>query len=182
MRYEETEAGRVNRDASEAGSFWTYEALQERWVETVQLYDRLPDRERSWLSVRAHWPEIMRYPWRLGIDGEHDEQPADPPETRPLSLTRADVARMTEASEWLLLVPEDDRRIVAAALRYLAHGAQSVPWTKLRERLGETRTTGALRMRYERAVAVATMRLNGVPEAQALALARRDRGAARGDR
>jgi hypothetical protein len=34
-------------------------------------------------------------------------------------------------------------------------------------------------MRYERAVAVATMRLNGMPEAQALATARRSRGSAR---
>jgi hypothetical protein len=164
---------------AEGESFWTYEALQERWVETVQLYDRLPDRERGWLNVRAHWPEIMRHGWREAVGGEHDEQPVDPPETRQPGLTRTDVARMTEAGEWLLLVPEDDRRIVAAALRYLAHGHDSVPWTKLRKRLGERRTTGALRMRYERAVAVATMRLNGMGEAQAVALARRDRGSAR---
>jgi hypothetical protein len=159
----------------EDSSFWTFEQLQERWVETVQQWDRMPDRERGWLKVRAHWPEIKRHGFFGDGGGElnHADEEAEP---KPQPLTRSEVAAMAEAAEWLLLVPEDDRRLVAAALRYLAHDHDRVPWTKLRRRLGEKRTTGALRMRYERAVAVATLRLNGMPEAQALATARRSPG------
>jgi hypothetical protein len=106
-------------------------------VETVQLWDRLPDRERGWLTVRAHWPEIMRHGF-FG-DGGGELNHADEDRRAGRAADPAEVAAMTEAAEWLLLVPEDDRRIVAAALRYLAHGHDSVPWTKLR-RSGSARS------------------------------------------
>src|SRR3546814_532230 len=104
----------------EGTQFWTFEAVQERLVEAMLLWRRMPDRERGWLAVKAYWPDLRRH----NHFGDYADAEATP---RPLPLSRAEIRRMEEASEWLLLVNERDRALVALAVAWLAGGRSQVP-------------------------------------------------------
>ncbi|QAY77911.1 hypothetical protein [Sphingosinicella sp. BN140058] len=151
MAYENFMTGRLREDASKSGSF-TFQQVEDRLVEAMDLWRRSPDRERGWLHVKACWPEVVRQGWRVNTDGEHDEREAvqEPRRPRP---TRAQIEAMVEASEWLLLAPEEDRRLVAAVLVCYARGMKKVPWMKIWDRFGRGRPgPDGLRMRYSRAI------------------------------
>lgn len=150
---------------------FTFETVQARLVEAVRCWWRMPDRESGWHAVRAYWPEIQRMGWRVAVGGEHDEREADPQPRRP-RLTRDEVGEMEAVTEWLLLVPKEDRRVVVLALLWLAKGEKRVPWTRMLEQLGLARGGGALARRYERAIGVLALRLSGVSEARARAMVR----------
>src|SRR3546814_7426400 len=75
----------------------------------------MPDRERGWLAVKAYWLDLRRH----NHFGDYADAEATP---RPLPLSRAEIRRMEEASEWLLLVNERDRALVALAVSWLAGG------------------------------------------------------------
>jgi hypothetical protein len=156
MNYADTNAGRVQAEASEPGrvkSFWTFDDVETRLAEAMRLWWQAPDRERGWQHVKAMWPEIQRHGWRVDVDGEFDERPAIE-EPRPLPLTRDQVAEMIEASEWLAHAPERDRKLVAIVLVYHAKGAREVPWKRIWERLGRGKPgPDGLRKRYSRAIA-----------------------------
>lgn len=141
------------------GPFWTFEAVQERLVEAMTLWWRMPDRERGWMTIRAFWPEIMRHGHFGDGDGmvnhaDHDARP------RPLPLTRDQVAEMEEASEWLRFIPDRDRKLVALALLHLARGEKRVPWMELRAPLGVQFGADGLRKRYSRAISSIAQALN----------------------
>src|SRR3546814_357834 len=108
----------------EGTQFWTFEAVQERLVEAMLLWRRMPDRERGWLAVKAYWPDLRRH----NHFGDYADAEATP---RPLPLSRAEIRRMEEASEWLLLVNERDRALVALAVSWLAG------WRSEERRVGE---------------------------------------------
>lgn len=129
----------------EGSQFWTFEAVQERLVEAMLLWRRMPDRERGWLAVKAYWPDLRRH----NHFGDYADAEATP---RPLPLSRAEIRRMEEASEWLLLVSERDRALVALAVSWLAGGRSQVPWRRLLRPLGVTFGADGLRMRYGRAI------------------------------
>jgi hypothetical protein len=154
-------AGRVDAEASSSGrgAFWTFEAVQDRLIEAMLLWRRAPDRERGWLHVKAYWPDIRRMPWWMTVSGEHDELEKEP-QLRPLPLTRADVAAMNEAGDWLALVPERDRKLVALAVSALASGAKQVPWMELKRAMGVEFGAHGLRKRYSRALAGICTALN----------------------
>lgn len=133
-------------------SGWTFELVQERLVEAMQLWWRMPDRERGWLTVRAYWPEMRRH----NHFGDYADADAAP---RPLPLSRAQIARMEEATEWLAFAKPDDRALIALAVMWLASGYQSVHWMKLRGPLGVTYGADGLRMRYGRAINAIAKRL-----------------------
>jgi hypothetical protein len=150
-------------------------------VDAMLLWRRAPDRERGWLAVRAHWPEIKRHGWGeavavLGVkDGDHRAE--DKPEPRRLPLTRDEVAEMELVGEWIGLIAEDDRRIVVLALMALARGKDSgkdkVPWTRLLKPMGMKTGAGRLSQRYRRAIAYLAFRLNGTEHAEAMRLVQR---------
>lgn len=121
--------------------------VQERLVEAVLAWRRMPDREGGWLAVRAYWPDVLREVGH-GADGDFDARAAMP----RLPLTRGEVAAMEEASGWLAAVPERDRRLVGLALGKLADGHAQVPWLELRGAMGVTLGAGGLARRYERAI------------------------------
>jgi len=133
--------------------FWTFDMVEERLVEAMELWRRAPDRERAWQHIRAYWPEVLRRPGRLVVDGEHDEREEDKAEPRPLPLTRAEVAEMNAAGELLQLAPERDRRLVAIVLAYRARGFDKVPWLRIWDRLGRGKPgPDGLRKRYTRSI------------------------------
>lgn len=162
MRYEDEEVGRIDREASGGGSFWTYEALQERLVEAIRCWWRMPG--------GGAWPFASDGPWHLIRKQWEDWDARDPKPLKPLPLRRAEMRAMEEATEWLTMVPEADRRIVVLGLVELAKGAKRIPWARLLRPMGMTRGAGGLARRYERALAVLAMRLNGASPARANAI------------
>lgn len=134
---------------------WTFEEVEARLVETLWLWRRTPDRDaRFGMAGRLSsiWGQVLNE--RALID-------AVTAAPRPLPLSRADIARRDAASEWLLLVDERDRRLVALALAWKAGGAARVPWGKVRAALGAGIGSRGIAMRYRRSVARIAEALNG---------------------
>jgi hypothetical protein len=160
-----------------AGAFWTYEAVLDRLVEAMRLWWRSPG--------GGKWPFACDAPWHLmarrtriaagdldgGFRGRELQlrlQAEDAERSRALEgrdergpLSRDDVARRDEATEWLGFVPPSDRRLVILALVRLAAGDKHVPWLRLRPLLGVEFGADGLRKRFARAVAGIAARLNG---------------------
>lgn len=160
-----------------SADFWTFEAVQERLVEAMRLWWRSPG--------GGKWPFAADAPWHLmtrktrvaiGIDGglkgrelQLHMQAEDAEETKRREgrddlaspLTRADVARRDETSEWLSWVADRDRRLVILALVRLAAGDRQVAWSRLKPLLGVKHGADGLRMRYSRAISGIAKRLNG---------------------
>lgn len=154
-------------------NFWTFDAVQERLVEALHLWERSPGGGR--------WPFAGDGPWQLitrkvrmaegmvmGMDITRLLQEDDDAETRQWlgrerrrSLSRDEVARRDEASEWLAFVPAEDRELVVLALGCLAKGAKHVPWMRLRKPLGVKFGADGLRKRYSRAITAIAVALNG---------------------
>ena len=147
-----SDAGRIDpRRAAAAGLLWTFDAVQARMVEAVQLWWRMPGGGQSPYAADGPW-DLIRAEW-----GDYYDPDARP---RPLPLSRAEVGRMTEASEWMAWVPERDRRLVTLALAMLAKGAAQVAWMRLRRPLGVRLGADGLRKRYGRAISAIAARLN----------------------
>lgn len=125
---------------------WTFELVQERMVEAVRYW---------WRHVRdGGSPFATDGPWHLVVPewqdwGAHDRAGERP---RLLPLSREQIARMHEATEWTLWVAEKDRRLVALALRQLAAGRSRVSWRRLLRPMGVKRGADGLRMRYGRSL------------------------------
>jgi hypothetical protein len=95
------------REEIEEG-FWTYELVKDRLVEALQLWMRMPDGDsRFGLGGRISslWRQYV--PVSAFVDLV-TEQP------RPLRPGRADIGRMQEATDWIVMIPDRDRRMVDA--------------------------------------------------------------------
>lgn len=141
---------------------WTWQAVEDRMAEAMRHWWRSPDSEARF-SLGGRISSIWRQAWtdRIGMALiEQLDLPAAE-EPRALPLSRDDMARMVEASEWLRYVPEDDRRLVVLVLVYLARGEKKVPWLKLKRRLGIPFGADGLRKRYSRALTDVCIALNG---------------------
>lgn len=158
-------------ESKEEAVFYTFEAVQERMVEAMLLWKRSPANglgpsSGSGYATDAPWQLLTKVTrasagdlalmemWRI----EQDEARLNPEVRLPLS--RADMRRRDEASEWLAHVPERDRRLVVLALLSLASGAKGVPWLRLRRALGVQFGAHGLRKRYDRALAGVAQALN----------------------
>jgi hypothetical protein len=139
--------------------FWTWQAVQDRMAEAMRHWWRSPDADARF-SLGGRISSV----WRQCVDDQlalierHGVESEAP---RPLPLSRADMARMVEASEWLAYVREEDRRLVTMVLVYLARGETKVPWLKLKRRLGVEYGADGLRKRYSRAITAVANVLNG---------------------
>lgn len=137
---------------------WTWQLVQERMTEALLLWRRSPDSDARFSlggRISSVWQQSIDDRWAL-IDLV-DLEAARP---RALPLSRADMARMTEAAEWLRFVPEADRRLAVLVLTYLAKGEKKVPWLKLKRRLGVQFGADGLRKRYSRAITEVAKALN----------------------
>jgi hypothetical protein len=137
--------------------FYSFRMVQERLVEGRQLWDRMPDPDaRFGLSGRISsiWRSFVRDRELLILTGNLlDASTEETPELRALRPGRDDIARMIEASNWIVHVPEADRRLVAVAVAFLARGRKRVPWDKVWNALGRGRPgPDGLRKRYSAAI------------------------------
>jgi hypothetical protein len=151
-----SDAGRVERDPRldlAAGTFWSFDMVEERLVETVHLWRRSPGGGRSPFATDGPWQLVKREVYGPDVD-------KDAPLPR-LPLRRSEVAERDEASAWLLLVPERDRRLVVMGVTALASGFSQIPWMRLRKPLGVTFGAHGLRKRYSRAIQTICTALNG---------------------
>jgi hypothetical protein len=150
---------------------WNAEEVEARLVEAVHLWRRSPG--------AGHWPFATDAPWhlmtrsvraeaglvkgmemqRLLLEDDRQETKQWHGRERPLPLTREEVARRDQASEWLALVEEADRRIVQLALCDLAAGRR-VSWLAMRGQVGVTLGAGGLARRYSQAITRITTHLN----------------------
>lgn len=134
--------------------------VEARLVEAMHVCWRSPDRERGWLRLRAHWPEVTRELAAGDYDARGADQSSSDVRLRPASLTRAEVAAMDEAFGWLEVVEGVDRRLIGLAIVALARGEARVPWRRLLALMGLTRGADGLRMRYGRAMQRVCARAN----------------------
>lgn len=140
---------------------WTWQAVQERMAEAMRHWWRSHDSEARF-NLGGRISSVWQQTWTDRADLALIEQlgmEADDP--RPLPLSRADMARMVEASEWLAHVREADRRLVVLVLVYLAKGEKKVPWLKVKRRLRVEHGADGLRKRYSRAITDVANVLNG---------------------
>lgn len=140
--------GSVNRHSL------SFAEVQERLVEAMRLWRRSPG--------GGKWPFAGDGPWHLVRDdgswqaewdhrvNAHKQGYQEKP--RPLPLSIEEVAERDQVSEWLLLVPERDRRLVVLALIQLANGQSRVRWSQIRRQLTEETSPHGLGMRYSRAI------------------------------
>ncbi|HEV7658820.1 MAG TPA: hypothetical protein VGO55_03135 [Allosphingosinicella sp.] len=160
MKYADTNAGRVQAEASGLGrvgddaTFWTCEAVEERLIETVRCWWRMPGGGR--------WPFASDGPWHLIRKEWEDWDARDPKPMRSLPLRRAEVTAMEEATEWITWVPEDKRRVLVLALGKKAQGMSQVPWRSLLRTLGHTIGAGGLEWRYSQAIQLIANVLNAL--------------------
>lgn len=159
-------AGRVRGDASGAGRLLSFDDVQDRLVEAIDV------RLRSQGS--GYWPFASDGPWHL-IQRDWEQLVNDALQGRDAPLrrrapSRAELAAMRVRLEWLMLVAkDDDRRLLVVALTKLARGHAQVPWRALVEDRPRWRAPDALRMRYGRALSALTMRVNRLPLAERMA-------------
>lgn len=140
------------RLAAAAGLFWSFDMVEERLVETIELWRRMPSGGPSPFAKDGPW-HLIQAEW-----GDYADADALP---RKLPLSRAEYARMIESSAWLAWVQQRDRRLVVLAVTKLAQGHGQVPWMELRKPMGVALGAHGLRKRYGRAVQGICNRLNG---------------------
>jgi hypothetical protein len=141
---------------------WTWQAVQDRMAEAMRHWWRSHDSEARFnLGGRISSVWQSYFPDRADLTSWGSLVDLETAEPRPLPLSRADMARMVEASEWLAHVREGDRRLVVLALVYLAKGHKRVPWLKIKRRLGVDYGADGLRMRFSRAITDVAVVLNG---------------------
>jgi len=131
--------------------FWTWRDAEDRLVEAMRHWWRSSDNEARFAlggRISSIWRQAFTD--KLALIEQLGMEPS-PPSALPLS--RGDMKRMAEASEWLAYVPERDRRLVIAVLIKLAKGAKVVPWLVIWKALGRGRPgPEGLRSRYSRAI------------------------------
>jgi len=153
--------------------FWTHEAVVERLTDALRLWWRSPG--------EGKWPFASDAPWHLmtrrtrlteagykqGRELQLHLQSEDADEVRRREgrddwgpLSRDDVSRRDEATEWLTWVRDEDRRLVILALTMLAAGRARVDWMGLKGRLGVKFGADGLRKRFSRAIQGVAERLN----------------------
>ena len=134
---------------------WSFDIVEEWLVEAVSTWWRQGGGGGSPFASDGPWNLIVAE-WNDW--GAHDKEEERP---RPKPLTRAMIARMQEATEWLLLVPEQDRRVLCMALRQLAMGKEEPDWKRMLRPLGLRRGAHGLKRRYTQGITAICTKLNG---------------------
>ncbi|MGE0178972.1 MAG: hypothetical protein AB7O91_04025 [Sphingomonas sp.] len=159
MNYRDRGDGGIGPKASAGGEMagWTFEAVEQRWIEAMRCWRRMPGGGRWPFAGDGPWNLILKDWWHYGA--------RDPERPRRLPLGREQIAAMEEATEWLGLVPDGDRRLVVLVLGQKLRGAREVDWPAIRSKLSAEISRKGLYRRYRRAVARVANTLNerGLP-------------------
>lgn len=139
---------------------WTWQLVQDRMAEAMKHWWRSSDSEARFAlggRISSIWRQAFTD--RMALIEQLDLEPS-PPTALPLS--RADIQRMEQASEWMRFVPDADRRLVVMVLVKLASGHKVVPWLMIWKALGRGKPgPEGLRSRYSRAITCVANALNG---------------------
>lgn len=134
---------------------WTFDMVQEQMVEAVRIWWRTPGRVgpgRGPYAGDGPWELMVREAWLGDYDARGGDGVSSDVPLRSAAMTRADVAARDQASDWLIYVPERDRKLVVMALGQLAGGKSRVSWMALRRPMGVKIGAHGLRRRYTRAI------------------------------
>jgi hypothetical protein len=152
--------------------FWTFAAVEERLVEAMLLWRRSPG--------GGSWPFAGDAPWHLmtrktriseaglkGMDVQRRLQDEDAEEAKRMEgrdrrgpLTRDDVARRDEATEWLGWVQPDNRKVVILALVQRASGRTNIDWAFIKSAIGADIGNKGVYRRYTTSITAVVKRLN----------------------
>jgi hypothetical protein len=180
MTYSDRIVGRAGDEPSEDGShdFWTFEAVRERLIEALMLWKRSPGGGKWPFAKDAPWhlmtrrTRLMTADYKAGRELQLHLQREDDEEAKRWEgrdsrgpLSRDEIARRDEATEWLTWMAEDARRVVILALAQLASGREAIDWRRVKASLSandgsEIGNKGVYR-RYSRAITGVAVRLNG---------------------
>lgn len=143
--------------AVEGSGYWTFEEVQARLVEALQFQWHMPGDGGSPFASDGPWHLIVR-DWADTLAMIEGGQSTDA--TLRIPLSREQISRMYEALGWLVHAPDGDGRLVVMAIRNLATGRKTVPWTKLLRPMGVKHGAHGLRKRYSRAITAICEALN----------------------
>lgn len=135
----------------EGSVFWSFADVEARLVEAMQF---------QWRTESGTWGFASDGPWHLIVRDWWDWAAHEDKPVPRIPLSREQMKRMDEASGWLVLAPERDRRLVVLAVTALAAGRKVVPFRALRRLLNVKTGEDALRKRYSRAVTCICAALN----------------------
>lgn len=145
--------------ALEKQDVWTPQMVEDRLVHALDVYRRLPDRERGWLNA-----SIMSI-WRQRIRERQVDYPPEVDTSRPIMTAQASRDQLREADEalgwcdrWL---NAHERKLVSLALLQVAAGYTNIRWDVVRRMAGWTKslTTDTMRKQYSRALSKIATRL-----------------------
>ena len=149
-----------NALASKLG-IWTFELVEERLVEALRMWRRTPGQP----GPSSTSPYASDIPAELIVKDawEYDARGGDlrsDKEAVPLPpLSRSQMAERDQVSEWLVYVPDTDRKLVIMVLGIKAADRRP-EWLQIKRRMGIERGADGLRMRYNRAITSVCNRLN----------------------
>jgi hypothetical protein len=129
----------------------------------------------------GRWPFAGDAPWHLmtrrtrlgeglikGMDITRLLQEDDAEETRRWQgrerrgpLSREEIARRDEATEWLTWIEADSRKVVVSACAQIAAGRTNIDWRRVRRSLGREMSRQGLYKRHAVAIHAIAKRLNG---------------------
>lgn len=135
----------------EGSIFWSFADVEARLVEAMQF---------QWRTERGIWGFASDGPWHLIVRDWWDWAAHEDKPVPRIPLSREQIARMDEASAWLTLAPERDRKLVVLGVTALAAGRKVVPFRALRRLLNVKPGEDALRKRYGAALRCICERLN----------------------
>jgi hypothetical protein len=158
--------------------FWTFDAVKERLIEALMLWRRSPGGGKWPFAKDAPWhlmtrrTRLMTADYKAGRELQLHLQREDDEEAKRWEgrdsrgpLSRDEIARRDEATEWLTWMAEDARRVVILALVQLARGADNISWVKVKATLGSEVSRQAVYKRYSTAIHRVAVRLNeGAPD------------------
>lgn len=139
---------------------WTFDQVEDRLIEAAACWRRSADRTAGWHYVRAFWPEGRPdYDWWFDYDARGGDGRSSDVRLRPLPLSRAEDARMMQASEWIgAHVPERDRALVCRVVMTKAAGFRP-QWLRMLRPMGLAHGADGLRKRYTRAITAVAVAL-----------------------
>lgn len=131
--------------------FWAFADVEARLVEAMQF---------QWRTESGSWGFASDGPWHLIVRDWWDWAAHEDKPVPRIPLSREQLARMEEASAWLVHAPERDRKLVVLAVTALAAGRKAIPWRALLRPMGLSLGAHGLRKRYSRAVTCICEALN----------------------